>query len=123
MSSPDTEPASIQIVATDDDPSVLAAVTYTLRDAGYTVFALYTATSAYEAVVRAPGVDLLVANTRMPDMSIAELIRRVRERRPDVPILHIGEPLPDAFPGVANLREAWTKDQLLEKVRELVCIG
>ena len=53
-------------------------------------------------------------------ISIVELIRRVREATPDLPILHIGEPLAESFPRVANLREPWTEERLLELVEELV---
>lgn len=49
-----------------------------------------------------------------------ELIRRVREARPDIPILHIGEPLEDAYPLMANLREPWTEERLLELVAKLL---
>jgi DNA-binding response OmpR family regulator len=112
--------ASKLILATDDDPKLLAAVTYTLRDAGHTVFAIYNAIYAAEAVLRVPRLDLLVANTRMRGMSIVELVRSVREARPDLPILHIGEPLDESFPGVANLREPWTGEQLLELVWRMV---
>jgi DNA-binding response OmpR family regulator len=108
------------ILATDDDPKLLAAVTYTLRDAGYTVFAIYNAIYAVEAALQVPRLDLLVANTRLQGMSIVDLIRSVREVKPDLPILHVGEPLDDSFPGVANLREPWTDEQLLSLVGELV---
>jgi CheY-like chemotaxis protein len=117
---PNAGPARAQIVATDDDPELLAALTYTLRDAGFTVFALYNGIYAYEAAVRIPHLDLLIANTRMTGIGITELIRRVRDDRPDLPILHVGEPLEESFPGVASLREPWTDEQLLELVRELV---
>jgi response regulator RpfG family c-di-GMP phosphodiesterase len=113
-----SEPA--HIIATDDDPKLLAAVTNTLRDAGYTVFALYNGISATEAALRVPRLDLIVANTRIQGVSIVELIRRVREARPDIPVLHFGEPVQEPFPLVANLREPWTEEQLLGLVAELL---
>lgn len=112
--------AAGKIVATDDDPQLLAALTYTLRKAGYTVFAIYNGLYATEAALRVPRVDLIVANTRIQGISVVELIRRVREATPDLPILHIGEPLSESFPRVANLREPWTQERLLELVEELV---
>jgi DNA-binding response OmpR family regulator len=118
---PSTEaPAPAHIVATDDDPKLLAELTYTLRHAGYTVFAIYNGVYAAEAALRVPRLDLLIANTRMQGMSLVELIRSVRDGRPGLPIMHVGEPLDESFTGVANLSEPWTDEQLLNLVGELV---
>ena len=44
-----------RIVAADDDPKLLANVTYTLRDAGHIVFAAYNGLSAFQlATTRVP---------------------------------------------------------------------
>jgi hypothetical protein len=52
-----------------------------------------------------------------------ELIKAVRNKRPEVPILHIGEPMPNPdglLDDVPALRQPFTVDQLLGKVRDLV---
>lgn len=111
------------IVATDDDPKMLSLVTKTLRDAGYTVFALYNGLSACQATTSLAVLDLLITNSRMADLGAPELIRRVRQVKPDLLILHLGDPLPAgdaALAGVPGLREPYTPERLLMVVGELL---
>ena len=95
----------------------------TLRDAGHCVFAAYDGDSACELALLIPELDLLVTNTRWGEVTNRELIRVVRSRRPELPILHIGDPMPNPdglLDDVPALRQPLTADQLLEKVRDLV---
>jgi response regulator RpfG family c-di-GMP phosphodiesterase len=105
-----------RIVATDDDPKLLAKVTYALRDAGHIVFAAYNGDTARQLACNTPELDLLITNTRLHDVSAPELIRQVREARPTLAILHIGEPLPD----VPSLREPVSPEALLGAVTALL---
>jgi DNA-binding response OmpR family regulator len=119
-----TEPR--RIVATDDDPKLLASLTYALRDAGHLVFAAYNGLSACHLATTTPELDLLITNTRLRDLEAPELIRRVREVRPRLPILHIGEPLPEGDASLAQvptLREPFNRDQLLAAVAEALTRG
>ena len=116
-------PRPWRIVVTDDDPQLMAFLVGTLRDAGHCVFAAYDGNSAGELALLIPDLDLLVTNTRWGLVSNRELIRSVRSNRPELPILHIGDPMPNPdglLDDVPALREPFTPDQLLEKVRELV---
>lgn len=101
---------------------MLGSLTSTLREAGYTVFALYNGDAACQAAISMASLDLLITNTRLADLGAPELIRRVLETKPDLRILHIGEPLPpdDRHPAVPTLREPYTPTQLLAAVRELM---
>jgi hypothetical protein len=70
-----------------------------------------------------PDLDLLVTNTRWGTVSNRELIRLVRSQKPGLPILHIGEPIPNPdglLEDVPALGEPFTAGQLLGKVRDLV---
>ena len=112
-----------RIVVTDDDPRLMAFLVSTLRNAGHCVFAAYDGDSASELALLIPDLDLLVTNTRWGIVSNRDLIRLVRSSKPGLPILHIGEPMPNPYgllDDVPALREPFTADQLLAKVRDLV---
>jgi CheY-like chemotaxis protein len=121
MSQQPPEPRRWRIVATDDDPKLLAQVTYALRNAGHIVFAAYNGFTAYQQASTIPDLDLLITNTRLRALGAPELIRRVREVRPTLPILHIGDPLPADLPAdVPTLREPVSPEDLLEAVAALL---
>jgi DNA-binding response OmpR family regulator len=112
-----------RIVAADDDPMLLALVVTTLRDAGHCVFAAYNAESACELALELNDVDLLITNTRLGTVSARELVRAVRQKKPDLPILHLGEPLPNPdglLDDVPNVPEPFTAETLLAAVQQLL---
>ena len=80
--------ASILVV--DDDPSVRAALRLTLQCDGHSVTAL---AEAWDALARFTAAgerfDLVVTDVWMPGMDGLQLIRAVRARAPDVPIIAI----------------------------------
>jgi CheY-like chemotaxis protein len=87
------------------------------------VFAAYDGQSALELVVQLPDIDLLITNTRLGVVDGPELMRRTRQRRPDMPILHVihgSEADSDAPPGVVTLHEPFTPNQLLLVVGSLL---
>jgi DNA-binding response OmpR family regulator len=112
-----------RIVASDDDPMLLAFVVATLRDAGHCVFAAYDAEAACELALQLDDVDLMITNTRLGTVSARELIQAVRREKPELPILHLGKPLPNPdglLDNVPNLPEPITAEALLAAVRELL---
>ena len=116
-------PCYYRIVATDDDPMLLAFVVTTLRDAGHCVFAAYDAESACELALQLDELDLMVTNTRLGTVSARDLIRAVRRQKPDLPILHVGEPLPNPdglLDDVPTLPEPITAEALVAAVRDLL---
>jgi DNA-binding response OmpR family regulator len=115
MTQPRSGHAAWRVVVTDDDPKLLAFLVTTLREAGHCVFAAYDGDSACELALQMPNVTLLVTNTRLGTISARELIRRVRAAKPDLPILHVGEPLSDPdglLRDVPSLREPFSPAQL-----------
>ena len=113
-----------RILVVDDEPMVRALIARVLRDAGYEVVAVADGCAALDAARGAEvGFDLVVTNNYMPGLNGAELIARVREDFPSLPILHIDDisrkrldqGLPDDIPtlykpfSVATLREAVRK--------------
>lgn len=116
-------PSPWRIVVTDDDPQLMAFLVGTLREAGHCVFAAYDGTSACELALLVPDLDLLVTNTRWGSVTNRDLIRSVRSKRPGLPILHIGDPMPNPdglLDDVPALRPPFTREQLLDVVRQLV---
>ena len=114
------------IVVADEDPELLDAMVQTLRGTGYCVFQAYNGRAAYDLALHLKTVDLLITNTRMPGLQGPELIRYVRERLPELPILYIrngDQPAtpPDALPAdVPTLAEPFSGTQLVDAVRELL---
>ena len=114
---------SSRIVVTDDNPELMTFLVTTLRDAGHCVFAAYDGDAACELALLIPELDLLVTNTRWGEVTNRHLIKEVRSKRPELPILHIGDPMPNPdglLDDVPTLRQPFTADHLLEKVRDLV---
>ncbi len=115
-----------RIVVTDDDPRIVAFVVTTLRDAGHCVFAAYDGDSACELALAIPELDLLITNTRLGTATARELIRAVRQQKPSLPILHLGDPLPNPdglLDDVPNLPEPRTAEDLLAAVGKLLDQG
>ena len=65
----------------------------------------------------------MVTNTRLGTVSARDLIQAVRSQRPDLPILHIGEPLPNPdglLDDVPALPEPITAEALVTAVGDLL---
>jgi CheY-like chemotaxis protein len=115
-------PARILVV--DDEPMVRALITRVLGDEGYEVVAVANGRAALDAARGAEvRFDLIVTNNYMPGLDGAELVARVRQDFPTLPILHIddisrrraAQSLPHDVPtvykpfSIATLREAVRK--------------
>jgi CheY-like chemotaxis protein len=117
------------IVVADEKPALLAMMVRALRSADHCVFQAYDGRAAYELALALRDIDLLVTNTQMPGMNGPELIRRVRELLPSLPILYIKNQETSATvpqrlpPDVPTLSEPFTAEQLLAAVRPLLQRG
>lgn len=81
-----------RILVVDDEPMVRALIARALTDAGYEVVAVANGRAALDAARSAQAAfDLIISNNYMPGLSGAELIARVREDFPDLPILHVDD--------------------------------
>ena len=122
MSAPRTPPSKDggRIVISDYN-QLLQSVTGLLRMSGYTVFQAYDGLAAEELCVQLEDIELLVLNTFGTGIDVGELIRVVRQRRPNLPVLHIGNSVPDSLPpDVPTLAEDFTADSLLLAVEALI---
>jgi CheY-like chemotaxis protein len=81
-----------RILVVDDEPMVRALITRALTDEGYEVVPVANGRAALDAARRAEvGFDLIVTNNYMPGLTGPELVARVRQDFPDLPILHIDD--------------------------------
>lgn len=104
-----------------DYNQLLQSVTGLLRMSGYAVFQAYDGQAATELCGQLEDIELLVLNTFGTGIDLGELIRDVRQERPDLPVLHIGNSVPEGVPAdVPTLAEDFTADTLLLAVEALM---
>ena len=115
-----------RILVVDDEPMVRAPIARALTDEGYEVVAVADGRAALDAARGAKvEFDLIVTNNYMPGLNGDELIARVRQDFPSLPILHIDDisrkrvdqKLPHDIPTVYK---PFSVAQLRDEVRKLL---
>jgi two-component system cell cycle sensor histidine kinase/response regulator CckA len=103
-------PARILVV--DDEPSICDLLRLVLGSFGG--FSVTTTTSPNDALGRAARepFDLLLTDLKMPEMYGDELAARVRQVRPDIPVLYLTGFSEDLF---RNRRVLWDREAFLDK--------
>ena len=105
-----------------DYNQLLQSVTGLLRMSGYRVYQAYDGLAAEELCGQLADIELLVLNTFGTGIDLGELIRAVRQQRPNMPVLHIGNSVPESMPpNVPTLAEDFTAEALLLAVEALMC--
>lgn len=93
-----TAARQFRLLVVDDDPAILEVASGLLGDAGYSVV---TAGDGVEAlrVIGGERPDLVITDLRMPRMSGFELLKILRDRFPQLPVIAVsGEFTGDALP-------------------------
>ena len=104
-----------------DYNQLLQSVTGLLRMSGYRVYQAYDGLAAEELCGQLADIELLVLNTFGTGIDLGELIRTVRQQRPNMPVLHIGNSVPESMPpDVPTLAEDFTAEALLLAVEALM---
>ena len=87
----------ITIMVADDEEIVLSLVSDTLEDEGYKVL---TSIDSYECLKRfdTENIDILISDIRMPKMNGIELVKRAKEKQPNIAVVFMT--------GYANLNSA-----------------
>ncbi len=81
-----------RILVVDDEPMVRALIARALTDEGYEVVAVANGRAALDAARGAEVTfNLIITNNYMPGLTGAELVARVRQDFPDLPILHVDD--------------------------------
>jgi DNA-binding response OmpR family regulator len=117
----------LRIVVADEDPKVVAFVVDTLRADGHAVFHAYDVLAAVQLATALEPCDLLLSDTRVQGVDGVDLIHRLRQKRPNLPILYLanaGRSTPEVeaqLPGnVPILREPFTEQELRSAVNGLL---
>lgn len=77
---------NIKVLVVEDNERILAAIVEALVAAGYLVSWARNGQEALEEVLHR-SLDLIMTDYEMPEMDGMELIRRIRERHPRLPII------------------------------------
>lgn len=95
------DPAKGQkILIMEDETSVAEGLQMILEEEGYEVDLAFTGRSAMDSL-RKKGVDLLVADLRLPDMDGMEVVREVKAKRPSTKVIVI-----TGYPSVTSAVDA-----------------
>jgi hypothetical protein len=104
-----------------DYNALLLSVTGLLRMSGYCVFQAYDAQAARELCRELPDIGLLVLNTTGTGTDSPSLVRDIRKKHPNLPVLHIGASALEGMPAdVPTIAESFTAEQLLLAVDALM---
>jgi CheY-like chemotaxis protein len=77
-----------RIMLVDDEPLLAEVIQRALARGGYAATAFTSSREAIRAFEEAPGQwDAIVTDMTMPGVTGEELVRRVRQLRPDVPVI------------------------------------
>jgi len=122
---PSAEFRHVNIIIADEDPACVEFVILALREDGYAAFHAYDGLSAIELALGFKKVDLVITDTRVAGTPGLELIRMLRHRRPNLPMIYIaniGRSTPELeaqLPlDVPILREPFSADELRSTVRK-----
>jgi CheY-like chemotaxis protein len=118
-----------RVLVVDDDELVREMLVTTLQDAGFHAAGADSGADALMQFDSDPDIDAVVTDLSMPGLSGWDLIRELRARQPDLPVLmltgHVeddetapmGEARPDRF---LLLEKPVTPDQLAERLAALI---
>jgi CheY-like chemotaxis protein len=116
------------LLLVEDEAAVRASVRRLLEWHGYTVLEARNGAEAlriYEA--NESGIDLVLTDIVMPEMSGHELIERLRARRPDLRVLFMSGYTERAFtsngampPGTGYVEKPFTVETLMRRLREVL---
>ncbi|MFN3388995.1 MAG: ATP-binding protein [Allosphingosinicella sp.] len=118
----ETRPAAgTGILVVEDDPRVSRATVGALEELGYRPIACSSGVEALEILEREDGIELVVTDVMMPEMSGPELVRELARRFPWIAILfvtgYVGEAGDaDDLSGYDLLRKPFTVSALSEAV-------
>jgi two-component system, cell cycle sensor histidine kinase and response regulator CckA len=106
------------VLVVDDESGVRAFERRVLEGVGYSVLEATNGADAIDRMAGAARIDLLVADLQMPEVSGAEMVRRIRLARPDIPVLYVT----GHIDGLMDERSLWEGEAFLERGRLAVAL-
>ena len=79
------------ILCVDDNEQELSVLKFMLETNGYRVLAASNGQEAIAVFATAPQIDLVLADTTMPQMSGGQLVERLKRMRSHVPMILLGD--------------------------------
>ncbi|MFD1747026.1 PAS domain-containing protein [Rhizobium helianthi] len=116
-------PASIRVLLCEDEALIRISTADYLQDFGMVVVEAGTGREAMEAIDGA-AIDILVTDVHLPDMNGLDLIHRLREDHPSLPVifatgdLHV--PGSEALDQSSLVTKPYDYDELAKRIREMV---
>ena len=109
----------LSILLVDDEELVRRGTAEMLRSLGHRVSEAASGAEAMRLVVEDPDLEMVVTDYKMPRMDGAELARRVRIRRPSMPILLISgyTGAADPIAGLPRLSKPFSLSELAEALK------
>ncbi|HEY0446464.1 MAG TPA: ATP-binding protein [Allosphingosinicella sp.] len=107
---PRPAPAGTRIMVVEDDPRVSRSTVGSLEELGYVAIACASGAEALDRLAEDSGIDLLITDVMMPEMTGPELVRIVGERYPDIAVLFV-----TGFVGETGEAEALAGYDILRK--------
>lgn len=90
-----------------------------IETAKFNVLTAYSASEAVEILKRFPGLDGVVMNCQMPDMSCTELVGAIKKVAPRLPVIVVGAPQMDNCDGADHELDSFDPKQLLGLLEKL----
>jgi PAS domain S-box-containing protein len=75
------------VLVVDDDPLVSLGTVAMLEDLGHSVVEVSSGGQALKALEAEENIDVVITDQAMPGMTGTELVRKIRESRPEMPII------------------------------------
>ena len=77
-----------KILVVDDEKSILDLLTVVFKKEGFTVFTSLSAVKAIELIDK-EDIDIILTDIKLPHMSGMDILKHVKENKPDIPVIMI----------------------------------
>jgi CheY-like chemotaxis protein len=104
-----------RILVVDDDPLFAAMLAQDLLRSGHRPTAIDDAAAALKAIDTGTPFDAVITDIMMPGMDGIELIRALRARVPDLPIVALSSGGEHRYPNILSMARALGADRALYK--------
>ncbi len=102
-----------RILVADDEMSIRLLYSEELKEEGYDVITAANGKEALEIVSQTP-LDLVILDIKMPEMSGIEVLRQIKEKYPQLPVL-----LSSAYSEYKQDFGTWASEEYLVKSSDL----
>jgi signal transduction histidine kinase/CheY-like chemotaxis protein len=119
IQAPPKEHRRLVVLVVDDDPLVLLNTAAMLDDAGHKVFEASSAREALAILRREGGIDLVITDQGMAQMTGLQLTEEIKDVRPDLPVIlatGYAELPPGVHPQLVTLAKPFRELELLRAV-------